>query len=263
MALALSYIRIVLSVCLSVLISSETVFAECSKTLKIGYSNWIRVEAAGGDEVVDYGLDFEILDAVFALAGCDFETEAIPLKRLLKAIELGQIDGTMGASLMVVRQEYAWFTAPYRRETIAMFMLPNKIKAFTPKLVDDLGTSDLLFGLGFGSWHGEKFERMVEGDPTFQKRLIYTNDFRQLFQTLRRGRLDVVLIDRSVGRYLLKLYGIADRIAAHPFIVHSNQVHMMLSKKSVSLVDAKNISRAFGRFRESEAYREIFEKYAQ
>ncbi|MBL4790455.1 MAG: hypothetical protein JKY60_15920 [Kordiimonadaceae bacterium] len=84
-----------------------------------------------------------------------------------------------------------------------------------------------------------------------------------MFQSLHRGRLDAVLIDLHLGRYLLKLYGSSGYIAAHPFTVHTNEVHIMLSKKSVSVRDAEIISEAVGKFRGSAGYRAILNKYTR
>lgn len=166
-----SYMRVILGICICVLLASGPAFAVCSKTFKIAYSDWIKVEAELGDKIVDFGMDFEILDAVFAIAGCQFEKKAIPFNRMMKAIERGHVDGTMGASLTVFRQEYAWFTAPYRQEVMAIFMLRDQIERFSPTSLNDLKVQKLQLGLGLGSWHGEKFEKMVESDPEFRTRL--------------------------------------------------------------------------------------------
>ena len=181
--------------------------ASCSKTIHIGYADWTRAGASGENDMSDYRMDAEILEGILKLAGCQFTRKPVPSKRLQEAIRYGDIDGTMGASLNIARQQYAWFTKAYRREVMAMFMLSAKIPTFRPAMLTDLQVSKLRFGVGIGAWHGEKFETMVSSDPAFRKRVLFSDDFRILFQLLQRDRVDIVLMDLYAGTHLLKLTG--------------------------------------------------------
>jgi len=246
----------------AICIVSGRVNASCSKTISFGAADWERSISSDVSEKTEYRLDVEILSGVFFVAGCQFTRKSVPAKRLQEAIKYGDIDASMGASLNIARQQYAWFTKAYRRETMTMFMLSDKIRTFHPKSLADLQKSKLRIGLGIGAWHGEKFEALVASDLELKKRMLYSDDIRILFQLLRRDRVDIVLMDLNVGIHLLKSVVGPQEIGAHPFPVHMGEVHLMLSRRTVSKADALVISDAVGQFRGTESYRKIIKKYS-
>ena len=253
---------IALFVAVTICVASRKANASCSKIMNFGTADWKRASASDVSETIEYRFDLEILEGVFLVAGCQFTLKSVPTKRLQEAIRYGEIDATMGASLNIARQQYAWFTKAYRRETMGMFMLSDKISTFKPKSLVDLQNSKLRIGLGIGAWHGEKFEGLVATDRDMKKRMLYSDDFRILFQLLRRDRVDIVLMDINVGSHLLKLIVSPQKISAHPFPVHTGELHLMLSRKTVSKADALTISDAVALFRGTKAYREITKKYS-
>ncbi len=245
------------------LLVPQQVKAACSKPLLIAYSDWSRAAATPAlEQNKEYGLDFELLQGILQMAECPFIHRPIPFKRIQEAIRHGTIDGTMGSSLTVPRQEYAWFTEPYRKEVMAMFMLKDKISAFNPKTVGDLAKSGYRVGLGMGSWHGAKFENLVRTSAAFKDRVLLVDDFNLMYQWLQHGRVDIAINDVHYGYYGLKRHNLLDQITPHPFPINTSDIHIMLSKASVSNEDATKISEAVGRFRGTEAYNQILEKYA-
>lgn len=243
-------------------VSSSASFA-CTKEFHIAYSDWSRIGGIQATHNKAYGLDFDLMQAIMKEAGCKVSNRFIPNKRLLEAIRHGQIDGTMGASLTVPRQEYAWFTEPYRQEVMAMFMRSNDLPKFLPTKMEDIVTSELRVGLGMGSWHGAKFEEYETGHPEFKTRLLYSDNFLLMFQWLLRRRVDITIMDIHHGYYLLEHTEFLEEIRPHSFYINTNDVHIMLSKKSVTNADATIISKAVGRFRDTPAYYEILAQYSQ
>ncbi|MEX0297930.1 MAG: substrate-binding periplasmic protein [Kordiimonas sp.] len=252
-----------MSLIMTILLAPQQVNAACAKPLLIAYSDWSRAAATPAlENNKEYGLDFELLQGILQMAECPFVHRPIPFKRIQEAIRHGTIDGTMGSSLTVPRQEYAWFTEPYRQEIMAMFMLKDEVFTFKPKTVEDLAKSGYRVGLGMGSWHGAKFENLVRTNEEFKARVLLIDDFNLMYQWLQRGRVDVAINDVHYGYYVLKRHNLLDQIVPHPFPINASDIHIMLSKASVSNEDATKISEAVGRFRDTQAYHQIIEKYA-
>lgn len=236
--------------------------ATCSKPMLIAYSDWSRASGNTVPQQAEYGLDFEILQGILEVAGCSFDHRPIPFKRIQEAIRHGLVDGTMGASLTVPRQDYAWFTEPYRQEIMAMFMLADEVTKFNPSRMSDLALSEYRIGLGIGSWHGAKLEHLISTKPSFRQRILYTDDFDIMYQWLQRGRVNIAINDIHYGYFILKRANLLDAIKPHSFYINTNDVHIMLSKKSVSNHDATVISEAVGRFRNTPTYNAILAKYS-
>lgn len=236
--------------------------AECSGQLSIAYSDWSREGTKNSQGEKDYGMDFELLKSILEIAECPFNHRPVPFKRIQEAIKHGTIDGTMGASLTVPRQEYAWFTAPYRQEIMAMFMLKEEVNKFAPKQFEDIATSGYRVGLGIGSWHGAKMANLIASNPDFRKRVLYIDDFSIMYQWLQHGRVDIAVNDIHYGYFTLRKKNLQDLIVPHPFYINTNDVHIMLSKKSVSNKDAAIISDAVERFRGTKEYHDILQRYS-
>lgn len=235
--------------------------AACSKTLMIAYPAWSRASTTASDEL-QFRLDNELLENIMSIAGCEFESTTLPFKRILEGIKHGSLDGTVAASKSPEREEYAWFTAPYRPEIIALFMRADDIQSFHPQRVSDLVKTQGKIAVGIGTWHGAQFEKLVETNAAFRARLLYIDDAHLQHVSLDRHRANMLVGDLHYSSHILRRHGLLGRILPHPFPISTEDVHLIFSKKSVPAADIGTINAAIERFRGAPTYNKILASYS-
>ena len=76
-----------------------------------------------------------------------------------------------------------------------------------------------------------------------------------------QNQIDGFLEDPFVAAYTIKRKGLGDEIEAHPIRVHSGNVALMFSKKSVSEETVLAFNRALVKLMENGEYKRILDKY--
>lgn len=61
--------------------------------------------------------------------------------------------------------------------------------------------------------------------------LVYGNDHKQLFGLLANGRLDLVVVNDQVGRWIVKQHYSQEEIVALPQALSSNSAYITFSQK--------------------------------
>ena len=89
--------------------------------LAVGWELWYPYQYRNKQQQLA-GLDFDIFNAVVKEAGLNVTYTELPWKRHLHYIKTGQIDIAMGSSYTKEREQYAYFTEPYRQEIIKLFV---------------------------------------------------------------------------------------------------------------------------------------------
>lgn len=231
----------------------------CNKTLTIAFFDWqpYHYRDENGEPT---GLDVEILKATFGAAGCPFKLTVMPWKRTLLAIKFGTIDGAMGASVKEDRQEYAWFSRPYRRETMVIFTRNSDEFNGLETLEEVVGT-DRRIGVMLGSWYGPSFDALYQRDRSLRTRLSQTADYEILFNGLFKGRLDLVFNDLFNGVHMLKKMGKLDDVSIHPLILNDDYTHFILSKLTVTRETVDAVNKAIEAFQSTDDFTRVLHRY--
>ncbi len=234
--------------------------AACTKKLTIAFFDWQPYHYRD-ENGVPTGLDIELLRETFAAAGCEFDLKVMPWKRTLLAIKFGTIDGSLGASRMTEREQYAWFSRPYRRETMVMFMRKEDLEKGKVMSLADVVSGKHRIGVLLGSWYGDEFAALYKADPKLRKHMLQTPEYEVLFTWLVKDRVDVVFNDLFNGIHILKGMNALDKVGVHPVTLNDDYIHFILSKLTVpkSTVDA--IDTAIEAFQSTEGYTAILHKY--
>lgn len=206
------------------------------------------------------GAEPELLRAILQQAGCQLDVVAdLPRKRRYAMFLAGELDVLLAATETAERREVAWFTPPYRSETIGWFALPAKAAALrdldgfatalerrVPLVTQNLG------------WFGTEYATLL---PKLQQAKLVSQyeNTRQGFAMLLAGRGDILMADRGAALYEAKLRGL--ELVELPYVPAKEPVHLMLSKKSVSEADARAIGAAVLLLEERGVLKEIRGRY--
>ena len=98
-----------------------------SSDLSVGWELWYPYQYHNKDQQL-VGLDIDSFNAIMTEAKLSFTTAEIPWKTHLHFIHKGKMDLAMGASWSKEREEYAYFSLPYRTETVKLFVKKDNAK---------------------------------------------------------------------------------------------------------------------------------------
>ena len=213
--------------------------ASCQTTLRLGLGQiWppYYVEPQGK---VD-GIDIRIARHVFEQAEvCLHVVKQPSSNRSLTELARGNIDLLLAASYTAEREVYAHYSSPYRQESIRIFWFPKGRKALAKLDLQGLLDAGLKGAFNRGSYLGidaELLKRAVD-----KKQLLPVSNLPQRVTMLRRHRVDFVIEDQNVG---LQVFKQDNQLAVemHPYVVHSNEVSMLFSRKSVNQALVERLS---------------------
>lgn len=245
---------------LAVLMYSSFAHAGCEKGLVIAYSNWPPYHYAD-ENGQPAGLDIEILGNVLSTINCGFTLRQVPWKRALRELEGGSVDVGLAASRNAEREKFAWFSVPYRRESMVMFMRKGDPLRYSPHSLSDLADTDYTVGLVLGIWYGEDLEALFRKKPAFRSRVLQQLENKSLLNGLIRGRVDIVVSDLFNGVFAARQDSVMDAIKVRPEVINEGDIHFMFSRKSVPEADMARINATINAFEKTRSYREIVLKY--
>ncbi len=185
------------------------------------------------------GVDVEMARMILIAAGLEMSIEVLPSPRGQAYLREGMVDVMPGATFNEERDAYAWFSVPYRDEVMAILVRKGEAGKWPLQTFCDVKLyPGLQIGVSRGAYYGKEFEDALR-DGAIVRKLQYTANLGQRLLMLLSHRLDMVVGDKCAMLYLAKSLGGPDAFEVHPYVINSNPVRLMFSKKSVdrTLVD--------------------------
>lgn len=191
------------------------------------------------------GMDTEQVKLILQQAGCNWRFTTTPMTgaRILKSLQQGDIDVMIRATITPDRQQYAWFSIPYRQELVALFSRHQQMLPVPFSYAAALTQGLTIIGPASGQYDAE-FEHYR---PLFKAQNLYTPypdafvGTELLFATPGRG--DVLLADADIFYHQLGTARLAQiQLVAGSLTV--NPAHLMFSKKTVSAATVAAINNA-------------------
>jgi polar amino acid transport system substrate-binding protein len=232
----------------------------CERPLIMGWEPWEPYQFRDAEGEVA-GFDIELMRAVLERMGCGLELREIPWSRHLRELERGTVDLAAGVTRTDEREEFAYFSAPYREDTIALWIRAADAGSFHFTDLADLAGSAFRLGITRDYNYGGAYAGLL-ADPEFDPgQLQEVNTEEQNYDKLLKGRIDGFLADPANVRVYLRDHGLEGKIVPHPVPVFASWSFVMFSKKTVTpeLVDA--FDRALAVVRRDGAYDQIRAKY--
>jgi glutamine transport system substrate-binding protein len=197
------------------------------------------------------GFDVELLEAVMAEAGLEYELKNTGWDPLFAAIDDNQVGfGISGISITPDRMESYDFSNPY---------FESKLMAVFPESLKITGMQDLA-GLKIGVQNGTTGQEAVEKILGKNNSAISKYDTTALaFMSLKAGNVDVVVTDNTVAEEYIK-NNPNDNVQTYTDpTLFAPEYYAMLFPKGSEL--KAEIDAALNKVIESGKYAEIFEKW--
>jgi polar amino acid transport system substrate-binding protein len=223
---------------LSVLLS----FTCASKPLQVGWELWYPYQYRNKQQQF-VGLDFDVFNAILKQAKLTAEFTELPWKRHLLFIESGTMDIAMGASFDKDREKYAYFSLPYRKEQVRLYIRKKNQQKINISGLAQLINSNLLIGVETGYYYGKDYKKLIENHK-FRAHINEVLDIEQNITMLLKGRIDGVLVDPVTMKSFITKYQLENEFIALPFLIYEAPIHLMLSKKSTDLTLLNTLNKA-------------------
>lgn len=231
----------------------------CPKPLSLGWDLWEPYQYLDKEQKPT-GLDIELASAIVEQVGCTLSIAQIPWKQHLKAIENGSIDLAAGASKNAERETFAFFTEPYRDETIALYLRAADFKKYATHNLEELFKLGFRLGVSRGYYYGPYYTAL-EKQPLFRQLISEVNYYGLNQQKLLGERVDGFLDDTISTEFSLQKERLTGKILRHPIVIHQNPIYIMLSKKALPPALVSRLNQGLEEIKKTGKYKKILSKY--
>lgn len=243
---------------LTLLLITQTSYAYINTpktTLTVGWELWYPYQYHNKKQQL-VGLDIESFNTIAQFAGYQYSYTELPWKRHLLMIRNGEMDVAMGASKTKLREEYAYFTEPYRTESVNLFIRKGQLDKIKLNNLSDLIDSPYTIGVEGGYYYGTEYQSLIS-DPNFQAHINEVVDLEQNVDMLLKGHLDGFLVDPITMKAFVEKYHLYDEFEAHPIAIYQADICIMLSKKTMTAQDLAKFNLAIKQLKENKALDKI------
>lgn len=228
-------------------------------TLKLGFEAWEPYQFMSMDDQ-PAGLDIELVQAVATEMGCVISGQQGSWTDLIAALKAGEVDLLLGASVTPARQEFAYFSDPYRNEQFVLFVRSADVAGYPQTTLADFVAAGKKVGIISEYYYGEEFAGLYAQDqlkPQFVEASLGELNLARLIDE----DIDGMLEDSYVGHAMLKRKGLAQQIGAHAISLGNNDVYVMFAKASVSQQQVEAFNQALATLKGDGRYNAILARY--
>ena len=241
-------------------VEKETKPAEPPCELTMGWDPWEPYQYLTPDNQVR-GLEIDLISSMAKEVNCSIRFVQNDWMNLLRGIRSGSIDLLGGASKTNSREEFAYFSEPYRHESFILYVNPETNQDLNGTTLIQLLENKFRLGVTEDYIYGDAVSD-IQDNPNFSEQIISVPITEVNYYNLIQNQIDGFLEDPFVAGYTIKRKGLVGQIVASPISVHSGDVSIMFSRVSVNaeVVDAFN--KALISIKESGEYETILNKYS-
>lgn len=240
-------------------VQPDTPVQACS--LKLGFEAWEPYQYVGMDQK-PAGLDIELVQAVAEKMNCEITPQQGTWVELIAGLKAGDVDMLLGASKTAAREEYAFFSEPYRKEQFVLFVRAAEVAGLPQNTMTDFLSAGKKLGIVSEYYYGEELAQLYSDDK------LKTNFVEASLSELNLARLideeiDGMLEDRFVAASMLRRKGLDKTVSPHSISLGDNDVYVMFSKTSVADSKVGAFNAAMAAIRQNGEYDAILARYQQ
>lgn len=199
------------------------------------------------------GIDYEVSAEVFKRLGVEVEWHFLPWKRCLAMIDQGLADGILDIFQTEERgRQLLYPNEPLSDVEFALFYANAR-----PHSVNSLQD---LRGLSIGTSPGYAYAPAFGESPLFTREPAPTHEAN--FGKLKRGRIDLLITDRRVGRYLTTSLGLEKEISELPLMVSRQSQYLAIRRNIGMDLLIQRFAVELRRFKTEPAYAALNARYS-
>ncbi len=229
--------------------------------LNMGWDPWEPYQYLTPEDQVK-GLEIDLISAIAEEAGCSIKFVQKNWMSLLNDIRAGKIDLLGGASKTTARKTFAMFSDEYRHESFVLYVRAGESEKYAGKTLQALLDENFKLGVTQDYIYGEQVSELQDNE-NYASRFVSVPTTEVNYYNLLQNQIDGFLEDPFVAAYTIKRKGLQGEIEPHTIEVHSGDVSIMFSKKSVKPETVEAFNQALAKLKETGKYQEILAKYSR
>jgi polar amino acid transport system substrate-binding protein len=228
--------------------------------LVLGFDAWEPYQYADvGGRVA--GLDIELISGIAEAIGCEITYKQGTWVKLLAALREGEIDILLGASKTEAREEFAFFSDPYRMEEFSLYIRKADMKRAGYQSLNEFIDGGSQIGIVADYLYGEEVSKLLD-DPKKAKSFVNAIMGELNVARLLDEDIDGFLEDSFVGASLLRRKALSDYIVAHGITINTGNAYVMFSKQSITEDQLALFNAELQRVKQSQTYKDLLTKYS-
>ena len=179
-----------------------------------------------GAQLKNNGPFVEIVQRAYAKTNYDVEVLFVPWQRAIEWSKQGKVDGIIGAWHTKEREQFLLYSEALYPNSMVLYKQAGSSISFSS--FKELGAQGLILGSVRGYLQLEKIE-------SSGLKINYVNNDIQNFKLLKKGRVQLVLVDKYYAKHMLKqpeLKDIANHIEPMNHTVEHKQQFITISKQT-------------------------------
>ena len=237
------------------------------RVLRGGWYSWdpyqYRENARGNEGLT--GFDIEIERAVARVMGVELLLPEISWDNHLAGLAAGTRDIAVGATYSSGRDQYAYFSKPYRRETDVLIVLRGNSSKYPFETVDQMldffQKQQFRLGVVSGFAYADQRVNAYIADPANAAVVIKEDTDLTNLENLLQGRIDGFLADQISAATVAWRQQKSALIEEHP-VRFSTNIHFMLSRVSTTPSTLSRLNSAIDRIKSDGEFQHITDTYA-
>ncbi|MFQ3670741.1 MAG: transporter substrate-binding domain-containing protein [Verrucomicrobiia bacterium] len=193
------------------------------------------------------GLDVEIAKAVIRGAGLRPVFQEMTWDDNLRAVQEGTVDFAMAATPVAERQAWAWFSLPYRSESLVLFVRRGESRHLPRngsfRALERLLGEGKRLGVVRGYYQGPEVTALL-ARPVFAGQVVSVEDEGRLLEVLMTGEVEAILADRLAVASKAWSTDKLGEIEMVPGILYETPLCLMFSKASTAEATVLAINQA-------------------
>lgn len=199
------------------------------------------------------GIDYEVTVEVFKRLGVEVDWQFLPWKRCLAMIDQGLADGILDIFQTEERNQHLYYPDEPLSE-VAFVLFYANARPHSVKRLEDLA------GLTIGTSPGYTYSTAFNESPQFKREPAPTHEAN--FGKLQRGRIDLLITDRRVGRFVASELGLAQEVSELPLVVNSQHQYLAIRRNTGMDSLTQRFAEELRRFKREPAYAALNARYA-
>ena len=232
-----------------------------SKEYSVGWELWYPYQFHNDSNELT-GVDIQAFNLIAKTAGLTVSYVELPWQRHLMYIKSGMVDIAFGASYTKEREEAAYYSVPYRKELVNLFVRKGSLQSIKLNNLKDLIDSKYMIGVENGYFYGKEYEEL-KTEPGFLAHINSVLDIEQNVKMLMKGHIDGFLADPRSMKSFVKKYQFEDEFEIHPMPIYQGDIYIMLSKKSCNASDLNKINQAITKLQKNSELPTIIQQWTE
>jgi len=199
------------------------------------------------------GIDYDVTVEVFKRLGVEVEWQFLPWKRCLAMIDQGLADGILD----IFQTEQRGTQLFYPNEPLSNVEFVLFYANARPHSINRLQD---LRGLTVGTSPGYAYASAFSESPLFTREPAPTHEAN--FGKLQRGRIDLLITDRRVGRHLRKDLGLDREISELPLVVSTQSQYLAVRRNAGMQELMQRFAIELRSFKQEPAFTALNARYA-